>query len=414
MTTLRETQRARQWTTASRQRLPDVISFLQDLVRIPSVNGRQSEAEVAQRVALEARRLGLQVSLPASICTLSANSPDRPNVLVEWGTGSAGFVLVGHLDTVSEGSPAAWVHPPFAAQIENGQMFGRGTADNKAGIACGLYTLAMLRDEQALDPRQVRLMLAGVVDEESGASSKLGMRYLLDQGLLQSARGAIYTYASDIVCVGHRGLLRFVLRAAGQAVHSGSPQWNRGLGGVNAVTGLSELLIRLEKLRLPAPSHPAFKGLSCKLTPGTIFRGGEFESMVPAAAEAMVDVRLMPNQPAEDVISAVQAIIQLVEQHRPGLKITLEVKNNLPGVALPVDHPLVQTAQRWTKAVTGRKWRAEGAGPANEGYMLIQTGIPTLVGFGPTGGNAHAPDEWVEIESLVSTMAMYAGIIIDT
>ena len=45
--------------------------------------------------------------------------------------------------------------------------------------------------------------------------------------------------------------------------------------------------------------------------------------------------------------------------------------------------------------------------------MLIQAGIPALCGFGPTGGNAHAPDEWVNIESLAATMAMYSGIITD-
>jgi succinyl-diaminopimelate desuccinylase len=396
--------RAQEWLSVARQRLPEVVRFVQELVRIPSVNGRDSEAAVAQRVAAEAERLNLQNELVAL-------DSQRPNVLAEWGRGEAGFVFVGHLDTVAEGPAQAWKHPPFEAQVDQGNLYGRGTADNKAGIACGLYTLALLRDRGRLDPAQVRLMLAGVVDEESGASSKLGVRYLLDQGRLQPARGAIYTYASDIVCVGHRGLLRLVLRAAGRAVHSGSPQWSRGQGGVNAVTGLAELLLRLEKLRLPAPAHPAFKGLRCKLTPGTIFHGGEFESMVPSAAEAMVDVRLMPGQPADEVLAAVQAAMRAVELRRPGLTFSLEVKNNLPGVALPAGHALVRTAQRWTHSVTGKTWPAVGAGPANEGYMLIQAGIPTLCGFGPTGGNAHAPDEWVNIESLAATLAMYAGIV---
>jgi acetylornithine deacetylase/succinyl-diaminopimelate desuccinylase-like protein len=68
-------------------------------------------------------------------------------------------------------------------------------------------------------------------------------------------------------------------------------------------------------------------------------------------------------------------------------------------------------AQKYTEAVTGRRWEIAGAGPANEGYMLIEAGIPTLCGFGPNGGNPHAPDEWVEIDSLPATLAMYGGII---
>jgi succinyl-diaminopimelate desuccinylase len=393
--------------SAARTRLPALTAFLQDLVRLPSVNGRESEAGVAGRILHEAAGLGLEG-------VLAASDPARPNALVRWGRGQAGFVLVGHMDTVSEGLPAAWTHPPFAAQVADGRLYGRGAADNKGGIACGLYTLALLRDLGLLDPAQCWLGLAGVVDEESGASSRLGVRYLLDAGRLAGAQGAIYTYASDIVCIGHRGLLRLLLRASGKAIHTGSHAWAQGESGVNAVTGLAALLLRLEALRLPTPAHPAFQGLGCTLTPGTLFKGGEFESMVPAAAEALVDVRLMPGQPAGSVIAAVQQAIAAECALRPGLAIGLEVKNNLPGVALPAEHPLALSAQRWTQAVTGAAWPIAGAGPANEGYMLIGAGIPTLCGFGPTGGGAHAPDEWVDLDSLAQTVAMYAGIILET
>jgi acetylornithine deacetylase/succinyl-diaminopimelate desuccinylase-like protein len=391
---------------AARARLPALTAFLQDLVRLPSVNGRENEAGVASRILAEAARLGLEGQLAAA-------DPARPNALVCWGQGPAGFVLVGHMDTVSEGLPAAWTYPPFEARLAEGRLYGRGAADNKAGIACGLYTLALARDLGLLDSARVRLVLAGVVDEESGASSRLGVRYLLDAGLLAGVRGGIYTYASDIVCIGHRGLLRLLLRASGKAVHTGSPTWSRGEVGVNAVTGLAAVLLRLETLDLPAPAHPAFIGLGCTLTPGTLMRGGEFESMVPAAAEALVDVRLMPGQAAEGVLQAVQAAIAAECARRPGLAISLEVKNNLPGVALPPDHPLARSAQRWTEVVTGREWPVAGAGPANEGYMLIGAGIPTLCGFGPSGGGAHATDEWVALDSLAETVAMYAGIMVD-
>ena len=75
----------------------------------------------------------------------------------------------------------------------------------------------------------------------------------------------------------------------------------------------------------------------------------------------------------------------------------------------PVDHPLVRVAEAQTKSWTGYAWPVAGAGPANEGYMMIEAGIPTLCGFGPTGGGAHAADEWMEIASLVPTMGMYCG-----
>lgn len=391
-------------TKASAYKEP-LLDFLRDLIRIPSVNGRDSEAQVAERIRAEAEQLGFNASLPAA-------DPDRPNVLVSWGKGPVAFAVIAHIDTVSEGKPDQWTHPPFSAVISDGRLYGRGTADNKAGIACGLYTMALLRDHGYLNPAKTRLLLAGVVDEESGASSELGVRYLLDQGLL-TADGAIYAYASDIVCVGHRGLMRLQLEARGRSIHPGSPEWSRGEGGVNAVTGLADILLRLETLDLPVPEHPAFTELGFTITPGTLFNGGICESMVPPVASALVDIRLMPGQPSEQVLDAVNAVIDSVTAKRPGLKVDLEVLINLPGVTIPSSHPLAITAQRYAEAITGVHWPIAGAGPANEGYMLIEAGIPTLPGFGPTGGNAHAPDEWVDCDSLSRTVATFSGLICD-
>jgi succinyl-diaminopimelate desuccinylase len=391
--------------SAAEQHHAEAVAFLQDMVRIPSVNGRDGESAVAQRVAEEAVHLALGAQLAGA-------EPNRSNVLVHWGDGPEGFALIGHMDTVAAGDSSTWVHPPFGGTIDDGRLYGRGAADNKAGIACGLYALAVIRDCGLLDPAATRVTLAGVVDEESGASSQLGVRYLLDQGLL-TAKGAIYTYTSDIICIGHRGLLRLVLRATGQSIHSGSAAWSRGEGGINAVTGLARILTRLEGLDIPAPAHPGFEGLGCTVTPGTLFQGGEFESMVPSQATATIDVRLMPGQSAQEVLSHVERAIRDEEAQRPGLTVTIEIKNDVPGAAIPSDHRLVEIARQHTRAITGQEWPVAAAGPANEGYMLIEADIPTLCGFGPRGDNAHAPDEWVELASLPRTIAMYAGIVRD-
>jgi acetylornithine deacetylase/succinyl-diaminopimelate desuccinylase-like protein len=102
-----------------------------------------------------------------------------------------------------------------------------------------------------------------------------------------------------------------------------------------------------------------------------------------------------------------------VENERSPVTFELKVTVDIPGAVIPPDHPLALLAQDYTEAITGQRWATAGAGPANEGYMLIDSGIPTLCGFGPTGGNPHAPNEWVEIDSLHRTVAMFAGIIHD-
>lgn len=382
---------------------PAMIDFLCDLVRIPSVNGRDTERSLALRIEEEARNLGLE-------SRLSSLQRGRPNILVTHGAGTDRFALIAHMDTVAEGDPATWSSAPFAAEMKDGRIIGRGAADNKAGIACGLYTIALLRDLDLIDPALQQVIFAGVVDEESGACSSLGVRHLLDSGALQ-ARGAIYTYTSDIVCIGHRGLIRLELNARGQSVHAGVAEWHNRLWGSNAVTALAQLLLKLEALDIPAMAPRGFEHLGFTITPGTIFKGGSFPSIVPDSAAAVVDIRLLPGQSSADVLEQVQAQIQAVEMERPRIMFEMKVTVDIPGAFIPQDHPLALLAQDYTEGVTGRRWITAGAGPANEGYMLIGAGVPTLCGFGPTGGNPHAPDEWVELESLPATLAMYTGII---
>lgn len=382
---------------------PDLQVFLQDLVRIPSVNGRDFEKSIAERILEEGRRLGFS-------SRLAIKEESRPNALVELGSGENGFALIGHMDTVAEGKAEDWSFPPFSAKIKDNLLFGRGAADNKAGIACGLYTLAVLRDLNLLDIERQKVIVAGVVDEESGASSTLGVRYLIENGLLP-VRGAIYTYTSDIVCIGHRGLLRVEITTHGQSTHAGIAEWHNRRLGHNAVTGLADILLELENLKVSYPRSPGFEHLGCTITPGTLISGGDYPSIVPNKATAMVDIRLMPDQSSEAVLAEVDAVITRVIARRPGLSAEKQVKVNFPGAAISQEHPLVTIAQEYTRTFTGRRWNALGAGPGNEGYMLISAGIPTLCGFGATGGNPHAPDEWVSLESLPVTVAMYAGII---
>jgi acetylornithine deacetylase/succinyl-diaminopimelate desuccinylase-like protein len=383
----------------------DLTAFLRDLVRIQSVNGRNTERNVAECIEGEARRLGLDSQMLAL-------QPERPNILVSYGTGEDGFALIGHMDTVAEGNQESWSSQPFAGEVRDSHLFGRGAADNKAGIACGLYTLAVLRDLNLINPAHQKVMLAGVVDEESGACSPLGVRYLLDSGALQ-ARGAIYTYTSDIVCIGHRGLVRLELSGRGQAVHAGVAEWHQHIRGTNAVMALADLLLRLETIKISAEPRPGFEHLGFTITPGTVFEGGSYPSIVPELASAIVDIRLLPGQSSRQVLELVQEQMQIVHAERSGIAFETKVTIDIPGAFIPGDHPLATLAQDYTEAMTGRRWETAGAGPANEGYMLIGAGIPTLCGFGPTGGNPHAPDEWVELASLPVTTAMFAGIIYD-
>jgi len=376
-----------------------VTKLCQDLIRTPSVNGRDPERAVAEVAANFARAHGLWVDLPAL-------DPHRPNLLVRAGPpGNAALLLVAHLDTVAEGEISTWRHAPFGAHIEHGRIYGRGACDNKGGLAAALGALVAAKHLELPFP----ILLAGVPDEEAGATGTLGIKYLHEMGLL-SGRGAIYVYPGNReLVIGHRGVLRLVLRTRGKAFHSGSREWQDGLNGYNAVVGMAEILSALEKLEFDDRSPGTlFAPYHTVITPTTI-AGGNGPSMVPALCEARVDIRLVPAVSREQVEAAVRNVVNTIARRRPPLQVNIQVEAVIPTTQISQHEAIVSAAQAAVRTVLGHDPVVTVSGPANESYLLNGFGIPTCI-IGPDGGNAHAADEYVDVESLIRTIEVYTQV----
>src|SRR5699024_5231310 len=118
----------------------------------------------AEFLRTELERLGLNPVLEEA-------APGRPNLICDWQGG--GFdperhktlMLEGHTDVVTEGDPSAWRHPPFAAVVEDGRLYGRGSADMKGGVAAAISALEAVRRVAPELPGRVRL---GIVADEEG------------------------------------------------------------------------------------------------------------------------------------------------------------------------------------------------------------------------------------------------------
>lgn len=395
------------------QLVAEMVGVLQTLVQAPSVNGVHTEKATVLALAREAQRLGLDH-------TLHSLDEERPNLVVSVGEGEPSFLFIAHSDTVGTGQEELWKHPPFAGVVEDGILYARGACDNKAGMVCGLYTLKRLADTIAKSDDRYRklgkVQLAIVADEESGACSKIGMRYLLDENLV-GGKGAIYGYPGTRVTIGHRGLLRFTIEVHGEPVHVGSSEWTKGIKGANATMALVDILSRMEKHEWPLDEHDSFPGLNFVCTPGTLISGGTYESVVPNYAQTLVDMRPMPDTNVENIIATVEKIISDVITERNAkigsdkLNGAMKIKARLPAVFIPKDHPLATSCVKAVEKVLNETPDVGGCGPANEGYMLIEKGIPTICGFGPKGGAPHAPNEWVEVASLGSTVDIYYDIV---
>lgn len=379
----------------------DMVALCSRILQTPSVNGVHDERAVALVIAKQALALGLDVEVVGEF-------PQRPNVIVSTSTESpTGLLIVGHLDTVPAGDESAWTHPPFAGEQAEGRLYGRGAIDTKGGMTAALYALALLKRHPEALPNG-RAQLICVPDEESGATGTLGIKWLHEHDLLEG-KGAIYAYSGDQITLGHRGLLRYTLVCHGQSIHSGSSEWQERTAGANAVTGMARLLLELENLRFDYSTAPHFSEFRTVITPGTLINGGISINIIPDQCEAAVDIRLTPEMTRLQIEALLDDCTARVEQER-GVRFTRMLLNDASATLTPDDATIVQVLESVVRDVKHKEPQRVVAGPSNEGYLLNDRGIPTICGFGPDGENFHANDEYVTIDSLVETAAIFALI----
>ena len=158
---------------------------------------------------------------------------------------------------------------------------------------------------------------------------------------------------------------------------------------------------------------------------GTILSGGGFASVVPSNASALVDIRLMPSTSVDDLLKHIRDTMECIIKERnefyrrmsvdttssARLSVSMTIKNQLPAASIDSSHPLVLSCVNAVKKVLNVTPTTNGCGPANEGYMLIDSGIPTICGFGPIGGNVHGVDEWISVSSMAQTVDIYIDIV---
>jgi acetylornithine deacetylase/succinyl-diaminopimelate desuccinylase-like protein len=374
-----------------------LIDFCRRLIQTPSVNGEHDEVHLAEVIAAEARALGLDAMLLGEF-------EQRPNVIVSTSDGKPGLLLLGHLDTVPTGDPSGWSYPPYSGGLVDGRIYGRGAIDTKGGMAASIYALAALK---AVAP-EVCAQFIGVPDEETGATGTLGVKYLAARNLLRG-KGAIYAYSGSEIVLGHRGLLRYRLFCTGEAIHTGAFEWQERTAGANAVMGMARLLVTLEgRTYFPYSSVPYFDRFKTVVTAGTVVSGGVSINIVPDRCEALIDIRTTPEHDARTIEALIEQCIAEVLQGNRALQFGFERLNYIPAAISDERAPLFDILSDVIPQVRGVPAVKTVAGPANEGYLLIEQGIPTVCGMGVIGANAHAPDEYVEVAGLLDAALIFA------
>ena len=321
---------------------------------------------------------------------LSTNgSGQKANLHVMIGPPQAGgLALSGHVDTVPTDGQA-WTSDPFTLRRWDSKLFGRGSCDMKGFVAACLSALPDLQTRPLLRP----LHLFITYDEEVDCA---GARRLI-QDLAESG------LRPDLCLVGepsgmkpilaHKGKLDLHVSVRGLAGHSSEP-----LKGVNAVQAAGEAIawVAREARRLPleGPFEAGFDPEYTTIHVGTVI-GGTILNIIPEHAGFTMEWRFISGDPPHRHVERMQTwIAQNIEPAmqsvHPECGFTYDIKLDMPGMALPADHPLATVV----KQIAGSN-SAGKVSYGTEGGFYEQAGIPTII-CGPGHiAQAHKPDEWI-------------------
>ncbi len=360
-----------------------LIQTLSDLVRINSVNasydGGPGEGEVAAYVRGFFEQRGIEV-------TEQAVFPGRNNVIARLPGKNQNrrLVLEAHMDTVSV---KGMTIPPFEPRIANGRLHGRGSVDDKAGLATMMHAVAAVHESGAVPPCEI--LLAAVVDEEF---SFRGVVRLCEDLRADAAIVAEPTEMRAVIA--SKGTLRWRIVVRGKAAHSAKPHL-----GINAVNHMARIVLELEgdHASLATRPHPLLGPATCNVG---MIRGGVQVNFVPDECAVEIDRRMLPGETAQSVLAHYQQIIDRLKRAHADLDAVMEPP-------MLVDEALETSAGSDIARAACATLRAMGLDDTPGGVpfcsdasKLSRAGIPTII-FGPGSiDRAHVADEYVEIDQV--------------
>jgi acetylornithine deacetylase/succinyl-diaminopimelate desuccinylase family protein len=368
----------------------EVVMMCRALVRAESMNPPGDEREVARvsKDLLAGLGLGAEAVEPL---------PDRISTLSSWGSaGGKTLLFNGHYDVVPVPDPENWEHAPFDADVAGGKLYGRGSADMKAGIAACMAAVSALQRAK-LDPKG-RLVMHFVADEE--ALGTHGTKYLEANGYCDGATEALVGEPTNMHLVpAERGAVWLRILTQGVSAHGSTPQL-----GVNAIEHMAAVIravggMRFKKLHeiLGAPT----------VNVGTI-RGGSKVNMVPDRCEIEIDRRTIPGETIEEITAEFEAALDTAREQTPDLNARIVVDDSAEPSETPEGTTLVDLMNeaRTEFGIEGSEVGYSGATDAR--FLINQGGIPSIV-FGPGDPlRAHTTGEFVEVSQLVDATKAYA------
>lgn len=380
-------------------RKEELLRLCRDMIRVRSLSGEEAGvSEILQDFFLAHRITDLTTDRYGNLIVRLPGSLPGKKVLFD-----------GHMDTVPVQYPEKWTHDPFGAEIEDGILYGRGTADMKCALSAMAAALVYYY-EDAKGQFPGELILAGIVQEEffeGIASREVSKAVEPDYVIIGEASGLNLK-------IGQRGRAELVLETYGVPAHSSNPD-----KGVNAVYQICRVI---EKIRaLSAPEHPFLGKGILELTdiksfpyPGA--------SVLPEYARATYDRRLLPGESPESVLAPIQEILEDLSNQDPSFQGEISYARGektcftgemisgerfFPAWLKNQEDPDVQAVLKTLSQHGFHPAISKYSFCTNGSHYAGERGIPTL-GMGPSREEiAHTIDEHCALEEIYQAAEIY-------
>ena len=396
----------------------EMVDFLQGLTRIPTVNPPGDEYRTgAEFIGAKLKEFGYDCQFVAAEGR-AEHTPQHPRINVIGRLQGAGpgpcLHFNGHFDVVPVGQ--GWTMDPFAAVVQDGKLYGRGTADQKAGIAASIFA------GEAIRRSGVRLRgtleQSGTVDEESGGFA--GVAWLAQRGLIHKDRTdfVIITEPSNVdrVCIGHRGVYWFKVIQHGRIGHGSMPYF-----GVSAADHLGDLIhevthklkpeLAKRKTEMPVePPGSRYASININSSFGGQPESGTQTPCVIDRAGAIFDRRFLAEEQFEDVSGEVRHMLDELSTRNPASRYTIEDLMVVHPTQTNPDSLLVRTVASWIEQVVGSKPPLTASPGTYDQKHVTRIGlIEDCIAYGPGILDlAHQPDEYVVIKDLIQSAKVMA------
>jgi putative selenium metabolism hydrolase len=381
-----------------------MVEFARRLVQSPSLPGQ--EGEVAALVAAEMQRLGyddVRTDRTGNVIGLiRATAPtSQPPRSIMFNT---------HMDQVDVGDHARWPHPPFAAHVLDGEIWGRGTSDLKAALACQVYSGALLKASGLPLPNDV--YVTGVVQEELGGH---GAATLAEE--LQTDVVVVGEPSHNRLALGHRGRFEIHVTITGKSVHASVPST-----GINPLYSMARFLLLLETLTFELdPQYPSLGPTS--VAPTLISTDQTSANVVPGECKVVLDIRNTPGDDPRIILARIKGILEkaltggatgtadippITMTSYTGLTRTYEI----PAVPFGIseDDPLVKNANHILDQALKRKVETQLWRFATDAGHFAAHGMQ-VIGFGPGYEEViHTVNERISIPLMTEAMVANAAM----